>query len=147
VRELPIPDTAFWFDLERLIIDVEAQPPHYLLPRRTTRVSRYERGRAVEFRASYFPQEHMSEHSLHDWLYKCLEQAIVSPGESSGERMPKARHTAGQRVLYRTGNLKAVQKLLSLLPQDLAPSISRIPRSLRPAFGKQPGRLITQGRP
>ena len=27
VRELPIPDRAFWLDLERLILDVEGQPP------------------------------------------------------------------------------------------------------------------------
>ena len=31
---------------------------------------------------------------------------------TSGERMHKARHTAGQRVLDATGNLKATQKLL-----------------------------------
>jgi integrase len=33
-------------------------------------------------------------------------------GVTSGERMHKARHTAGQRVLDVKGNLKAVQKLL-----------------------------------
>ena len=33
-------------------------------------------------------------------------------GTTSGERMHKARHTAGQRVLDHTGNLKAVQQLL-----------------------------------
>jgi hypothetical protein len=37
---------------------------------------------------------------------------IVPPGTTSGERMHKSRHTAGQRVLDATGNLKAVQKLL-----------------------------------
>jgi Phage integrase family len=37
---------------------------------------------------------------------------IVATGTTSGERMHKARHTAGQRVLDATGNLKAVQKLL-----------------------------------
>src|SRR5207237_747543 len=37
---------------------------------------------------------------------------IVATGTSSGERMHKARHTAGQRVLDKTGNLKAVQQLL-----------------------------------
>jgi len=38
----------------------------------------------------------------------------VSPpeGTTSGERMHKARYTAGQRMLDKTGNLKAVQKLL-----------------------------------
>lgn len=34
VRDLPIPDPAFWFDLERLIQDREAKPDHYLLNRR-----------------------------------------------------------------------------------------------------------------
>jgi site-specific recombinase XerC len=38
---------------------------------------------------------------------------VVAKGQSAGERMHKARHTAGQRVLDAThGNLKAVQKLL-----------------------------------
>ena len=37
---------------------------------------------------------------------------IVAEGTTRGERMHKARHTAGQRVLDQTGNLKAVQKLL-----------------------------------
>jgi site-specific recombinase XerC len=36
----------------------------------------------------------------------------VPSGVNRGEHMHKARHTAGQRVLDRTGNLKAVQKLL-----------------------------------
>lgn len=49
----------------------------------------------------------------HDWWYRCLATAgIVAPGTTSGERMHKSRHTAGQRVLDATGNLKAVQKLL-----------------------------------
>jgi len=55
----------------------------------------------------------MGVHGLHDWWYGCLERAgIVSTGTTSGERMHKARHTAGQRMLDATGNLKAVQKLL-----------------------------------
>jgi site-specific recombinase XerC len=38
---------------------------------------------------------------------------VVPEGTTSGERINKARHTAGQRVLDATGgNLKAVQKLL-----------------------------------
>jgi len=37
---------------------------------------------------------------------------VVTTGTTSGERMHKSRHTAGQRVLDATGNLKAVQKLL-----------------------------------
>src|SRR5512133_1581134 len=53
-------------------------------------------------------------HGLHRWWYACLARAgVVAKGQSSGERMHKARHAAGQRVLDAThGNLKAVQKLL-----------------------------------
>ena len=51
--------------------------------------------------------------TLHRWWYRCLAQAgVVAEGTTSGERMHKARHTAGQRVLDATGNLKAVQRLL-----------------------------------
>jgi Phage integrase family len=47
------------------------------------------------------------------WWYRCLGRAgLVAEGQTSGERMHKARHTAGQRVLDGTGNLKAAQKLL-----------------------------------
>lgn len=49
----------------------------------------------------------MGDHGLHNWWYACLVRAgIVAPGTTSGERMHKARHTAGQRVLDATGNLK-----------------------------------------
>ena len=56
----------------------------------------------------------MGVHGLHHWWYACLATAgVVAQGQSSGERMHKARHTAGQRVLDATrGNLKAVQTLL-----------------------------------
>ena len=55
----------------------------------------------------------MSSHGAHDWWYRCLTTAgIVPEGTTSGERMHKSRHTAGQRVLDATGNLKAVQNLL-----------------------------------
>jgi integrase len=56
----------------------------------------------------------MGVHGLHRWWYGCLVRAgVVAKGQMSGERMHKARHTAGQRVLDHTrGNLKAVQKLL-----------------------------------
>jgi integrase len=56
----------------------------------------------------------MGVHGLHKWWYRCLERAgVVAKGQTRGERMHKARHTAGQRVLDAThGNLNAVQKLL-----------------------------------
>jgi integrase len=60
-----------------------------------------------------FPERQMSGHGLHRWWYGCLERAgVTAEGQLSGERMHKARHTAGQRVLDATGNLKAAQKLL-----------------------------------
>jgi integrase len=59
------------------------------------------------------PSKPMGAHGLHSWWYRRLADAgIVPEGTSRGERMHKARHTAGQRVLDATGNLKAVQKLL-----------------------------------
>ena len=71
-----------------------------------------ERGhRRVELR--HFHETRMSEATAHRWWYHCLENAgIVAKGTTRGEKMHKARHTAGQRVLDSTGNLKAVQKLL-----------------------------------
>jgi integrase len=103
VRELPIPDPNFWMDLERLILDVGAKPHHYLLPGR----------KGNQNATTLVPDRPLSGHGAHDWWYRCLERAgVVAEGTTSGERMHKARHTAGQRVLDRTGNLKAVQKLL-----------------------------------
>jgi integrase/recombinase XerC len=103
VQQLPIPDPAFWHDLERVILDEEAAPSHYLLPGR--------RGNQRAMRLD--PTRPLSDHGAHNWWYRCLENAgIVPVGVRKGERMHKARHSAGQRVLDRTGNLKAVQKLL-----------------------------------
>jgi site-specific recombinase XerC len=105
VRELPLPDPALWKDLEQHILEVGAQPHHYLLTRR----KRADR----DFVGAEIPDEPMSSNGAHKWWYRCLEKAgIVPKGANSGEKMHKARHTAGQRVLDSTGNLKAVQKLL-----------------------------------
>jgi integrase/recombinase XerC len=103
VRMLPIPDPAFWHDLERLILDTEAQPGHYLLPG----------ARGNRHGTKLRPDTKISNHRLHDWWYARLAAAgIVAEGVTKGERMHKARHTAGQVVLDSSGNLKAVQKLL-----------------------------------
>jgi site-specific recombinase XerC len=114
VRELPIPHSEFWLDLERHILDVEAKPDDYLLCRQRTipvGVPDGERHRQTELRR--FPDKPMSANGTHLWWYRCLANAgIVPAGARRGEHMHKARHTAGQRVLDRTGNLKAVQKLL-----------------------------------
>jgi site-specific recombinase XerC len=115
VQRVPIPQASFWLDLERLILDVEAAPFHYLLPRQKTHPVRFEPGtrKPLEYAVHRFPDEPMGEHGAHLWWYRCLGRAgVVATGVTRGERMHKARHTAGQRVLDATGNLKATQKLL-----------------------------------
>lgn len=111
VRELPIPQPSFWDELGRLIVESEGRPGHFLLPRQKA----IPKGRPPERRSVLhrFPDKPMGDHGLHDWWYGCLARAgVVEPGKTHGERMHKARHTAGQHVLDETGNLKAVQKLL-----------------------------------
>jgi site-specific recombinase XerC len=114
VREVPIPSGPFWNDLERLLVEEGYKPGDYFMCRhRTIPVGTPDKHgrRRVELRR--FPDKPMSGHGLHKWWYRCLENAgVVAKGTQSGERMHKARHTAGQRVLDATGNLKAVQKLL-----------------------------------
>lgn len=103
VRELPIPQTAFWMDLERLILDLSAEPHHFLMPIATGN----QHCKRVD------PTGAMSNRAAHYWWYQRLSDAgIVAEGVTSGERMHKARHTAGQRILDHTGNLKAVQEFL-----------------------------------
>jgi integrase len=58
------------------------------------------------------PTEAIGEHGLHLWWYRCLTKAgIVASGTTAGRKMHGARHTAIQRVLDKTGNLKAAQAL------------------------------------
>ena len=69
------------------------------LCRRSVRPNRHKPGERFirEYR-----DEPMGDHGLHKWWYACLERAsVVASGQTSGERMHKARHTAGQRVLDR----------------------------------------------
>lgn len=102
-RTLPIPDPSFWHDLERHILDAQAEPNHYLLCQ----------SKGNRYGSVPVPDRPMGNHKLHDWWYdRLVEAGIVSAGTTSGERMHKARHTAGQRLLDATGNLKAVQGLL-----------------------------------
>ena len=90
-----------------MILDTEAESGHYLLQRRKL----IPHGARKD--VTVYPERPMGDHGLHSWWYGCLQRAgIVATGTTSGERMHKARHSAGQRVLDATGNLKAVQKLL-----------------------------------
>jgi hypothetical protein len=60
-----------------------------------------------------FADPRISSTATHRWWHRQLEKVgIVATGETSGERMHKARHTAGQRVLDATGDLKLAQRLL-----------------------------------
>jgi integrase/recombinase XerC len=103
VTAVPVPDPAFWHDLERLILDTSARPGDYLLCGR----------RGNRHGTRLLPDVQMGVHGLHDWWYARLADAgVVATGTTSGERMHKARHTAGQALLDASGNLKAVQKLL-----------------------------------
>jgi site-specific recombinase XerC len=102
-RAQPIPDPHFWHDLERLILDSRAEPGHYLLPG----------AHGNRHGTTLRPDTRVSNHRLHDWWYARLAAAgVVSEGTTSGERMHKARHTAGQILLDATGNLKATSELL-----------------------------------
>ena len=103
VRNLPIPDPAFWHDLERLILDTQAAGSWFLMPRR----------KGNQSASRLIHTEPMGAHGMHTWWYQRLAAAgIVPEGTTRGEKLHKARHTAGQRLLDGTGNLKAVQQLL-----------------------------------
>jgi integrase-like protein len=72
-----------------------------------------------DLRASAFSPKHYRcrECRRREWREgeqrRWAEAEEPAAGQTSGERMHKARHTAGQRVLDQTrGNLKAVQTLL-----------------------------------
>jgi site-specific recombinase XerD len=99
IRDLPIDDRHFWMDLERHLLEAEAQEHHFLMPGSQGRRVVHEKGMTVS--------------GLRHWWYRCLERAdIVAKGTRSGQRMHKTRHSFGQRILDKTGNLKAVQVAL-----------------------------------
>jgi integrase len=65
---------------------------------------------AASMRTTADPSKPIGSHSAHLWWYRCLTKAgVVGRGQTSGRKMHGARHTAIQRVLDKTGNLKAAQ--------------------------------------
>jgi site-specific recombinase XerC len=115
IRDLPIVSRELWLDLERLILDIGAEPHFYLLNKRKSVWRGYNLDAAgtSKFEVIEYRDKPMGDHGAHSWWYGCLEKAGVVPqGTTSGEKMHKARHSAGQTVLDKTGNLKATQKLL-----------------------------------
>jgi integrase len=136
IRELPIPHPSFWNDLGRLIIEREAAPHHYLMCRRKAVFHGYRPDGSTRMDETLFRDQPMGVHGLHDWWYGCLQRAgIVPEGTTSGERMHKARHTAGQRVLDATGNLRPCRSCLGTS------------RSRRPATSTPTGTLSSSPTP
>jgi integrase-like protein len=90
-----------------------AERPVQALHHYRKRLTVYHSDGSTRMDETLFRDQPMGVHGLHDWWYGCLGNAgVVAAGQTSAERMHKARHTAGQPVLDATGNLKAVQKLL-----------------------------------
>jgi hypothetical protein len=76
----------------------------------------------------------MGVHGLHKWWYRCLQRAgIVAEGITRGRKMHMARHTAGQSVLDRTGNLKAAKATRPLVHHHNRRYLHRL--GYRPARG------------
>lgn len=114
VREIALVDPKLWDDLEKLQFEIGAQPNHYLVASRRKLFRGYDRvtGDPITKWVDY-PEKHFSDRGLHEWWYGCLRRAgVVAAGQTSGQKMHKARHTLGQRILDKTGNLKAVQAQL-----------------------------------
>lgn len=102
VQTVQVVDPAWWDDFEKLSFEIGAQPHWFLLWSRHTG-----RGNRPNYDRPY------GSRGAHEWWYRCLQRAeVVDVGVTAGERMHKARHTAGQRILDKTGNIKAVQKQL-----------------------------------
>ncbi|HVU78850.1 MAG TPA: site-specific integrase [Gaiellaceae bacterium] len=118
VQTIRVVDDWWWEALSILQLSIDARPEHYMMcSHKTWRAFvGYDRvtGAAKTVpRHKQFPEKPMSQHGMHDWWYGCLQRAgVVAEGVTRGEKMHKARHTAGQRVLDKSGNIKAVQKLL-----------------------------------
>jgi integrase len=115
VATVQLPEPAFWTDLERYVLEAEAQNDHYLMClHKPVPCGTPDRRGKRKLKMCVFPDTPMAATTLHNWWYrKLLEPAgIVEPGERSGKKMHAARHTTGQRILDKTGDLKLAQKTL-----------------------------------
>jgi len=130
VRALPIPEPAFWYELERLILESEAQPHHYLMQARWSN-KRSEKAK---------PDKPMSPHGFHKFWYRCLAKAgVVAEGVTSGEKPHKARHSAGQIILEQTGDLKLVQQ--TLMHKNISTTADTYVNYDNPALAERLGRV------
>src|SRR5215213_481072 len=129
VQTVPIVDPAFWHDLERHILEWEARPDEYLVCREHT-IPRWESDERKRKklppdridRVQYRDQQ-MGVHGLHNWWYRCLEcGGAVAEGTRRGERMHKARHTAGSASTPRTGTSRPSQNCSGIRPSRRPPT-------------------------
>jgi integrase len=98
VQTVPVPESAFWTDLERLLLEWEAQPNHFLM----CVVKPVPRAGTVRF-----PARMMASTTLQRWWVERLEGAGVGY-----KNMHCARHTFAQMVLDGTQDIKLAQQLL-----------------------------------
>jgi len=103
-----------WQDLERYILEIEAQPEFFLMHSERTVWRGYDDKGDSKHDRLHFHDRQMSDGGMHKWWYACLERAgLVEKGQQRGKKMHNARHTTAQRVLEGTGgNYKAAQVLL-----------------------------------
>jgi integrase len=99
--EVPIVFPDLLADLNRLYLETEAKPSHYLLfPRRIGNLpSRGGHGVVAEY-----PDRPMQPSTLHRWWKRCLEQAGAADFP-----MHELRHTAGTEFQRATHDLKLTQ--------------------------------------
>ena len=113
-----IQDDAFWRDLDLAMMALGAEPEHYLMGGRQTfnRFAGYDRvtgEKLIDRREIEKPEKPLSNSATHHWWYGCLERAgIAQPGQRSGQKMHKARHSSGQALLEEFHDIKLVQKHL-----------------------------------
>lgn len=127
IRHVRIVRPAFWRHLEAFRLAYGFDADNYLMPcaqdTRNRRVPleladeildlgggrRQGYARATTYRHDREP----SGKRMHLWWYRCLAKAGVVPeGTTSGMNMHRGRHTAATRILRKTGNIVAAQKLL-----------------------------------
>jgi len=113
-----IPDDAFWEELDLAQMALGAQPEHFLMGSRSTlnRFAGYDKKtgeKKIEKRFLDKPEKALSAAATHHWWYGCLERAgVTEPGQTSGQKMHKARHSSGQALLEEFHDIKLVQKHL-----------------------------------
>jgi integrase len=118
VFDKTIPDEDFWRDLDLAQMALGAEPEHFLMGSRQTfnRFAGYDPvtgEKKVQRIEMDRPEKALGGTAMHRWWYGCLERAgIAQPGQTSGQKMHKARHSSGQALLEEFHDIKLVQKHL-----------------------------------